>query len=131
MNKVHLIGRTTKDIDLRYTTQGTAVARFTLAVNRRKKEDGTQEADFISCIAWSKTAEIMDKYVHKGDQVGVVGRIQTGSYEKDGHKVYTTDVVIEELEFLTKKQSAEVTPEAAEAPIPEGFAQLTDEDIPF
>lgn len=131
MNKVHLIGRTTKDIELRYTTQGTAVARFTLAVNRRKKEDGTQEADFISCIAWSKTAEIMDKYVHKGDQVGVVGRIQTGSYEKDGHKVYTTDVVVEELEFLTKKQSGETTQEAAEAPIPEGFAQLTDEDIPF
>lgn len=133
MNKWHGIGRTTKDIELRYTTGASqmAVARFTLAVNRRKRQDGTQEADFISCIAWGKTAEIMEKYVHKGDQIGIVGRIQTGSYDKDGHKVYTTDVVVEELEFLEKKKdSTQGGSGPTQSEIPEGFSML-DEDIPF
>ena len=92
MNKVQLVGRITKDIELRYTVDQMAVARFTLAVNRRKKDDG---ADFISCTAFKKTAEIMEKYLHKGDQIAVIGHIHTGSYDKDGKKVYTTEVMVE------------------------------------
>lgn len=120
MNKTILIGRTTDNIDLKYTSQTqTAVARFRLAVNRRKKEDG---ADFINCIAFGKTAENMEKYVHKGDRVGIIGRIQTGSYDhKDGHKVYTTDVIVDELEFLESKKEQS----------PEQEFQQIDEDLPF
>lgn len=102
MNHVNLIGRITKDIELRYT-QGTqtAVTKFSIAVTRKFKKD---EADFISCIAWGKTAELMSKYVRKGDKIGINGRLETGSYEnKDKVKVYTTDVIVEELEFLEKK----------------------------
>lgn len=125
MNKVNLIGRVTKDIECRYTASTQkAVARFTLAVNRARREDG---ADFISCIAWGKTAEIMEKYVKKGHQIGVSGRIQTGSYDKDGHKVYTTDVVVEEMEFLEKRQSSS---QPKEEYVPEGYSAL-DEDLPF
>ena len=126
MNKVQLIGRTTKDIECRYTSKTQkAVANFTLAVNRMRKDDG---ADFISCIAWGKTAENMEKYVKKGNLVGISGRIQTGSYDKDGHKIYTTDVVVEEMEFLEKKQDKPQTPQDEE--VPEGFAYLDDE-LPF
>ena len=101
MNKVQLIGRLTKDIEMRVTrdTQ-TSVGRFTLAVDRRSRDDG---ADFISCTAWGKTAEILEKYVRKGHRIGVSGRIQTGSYEKDGRKIYTTDVIVEDFDFLENK----------------------------
>jgi single-strand DNA-binding protein len=127
MNKTFLIGRTTKDIECRYTPQTQkAVARFTLAVNRMRKEDG---ADFISCVAWGKTAEIMEKYVKKGHMVGISGRIQTGSYEKDGRKVYTTDVVVEDMEFLEKREKNTPHDEPDEY-IPEGYSAL-DEDLPF
>lgn len=124
MNKFIAIGRTTKDIELRYTQNNLAVARFTLAVNRKKKEDG---ADFINCIAWNKTAEIMDKYVKTGDRIGIVGRIQTGSYEKDGHKVYTTDIVVEELEFLQNKQESQEPQQNAN----EFVDALEDGGLPF
>lgn len=141
MNKTFLVGRTTKDIECRYTaTSQKAVARFTLAVNRRSKEDG---ADFISCIAWGKTAELLEKYVKKGHQISVIGRIQTGSYEKDGRTIYTTDVVVEEMEFLEKRQGSSSqtppeantpqesnTPQEADEEIPEGFEYL-DDDLPF
>ena len=126
MNTVQLIGRLTKDIELRYAKENMAVARFTLAVNRFKRDAG---ADFISCIAFGKTAELMDKYVGKGSQIGIVGRIQTGSFEKDGKKVYTTDVIADQVEFLGKKESNEESQVVSQ--IPEGFAQLTDDDIPF
>lgn len=135
MNKVNLVGRLTKDIEVRYTQQtNTAVGRFNLAVNRRKKEDG---ADFISCVAWGKTAEIMEKYVKKGHRVGISGRIQTGSYEKDGHKYYTTDVIVEDFEFLeTKGEHSDDAPHESAPqekrdewmPIPD---DLTDDDLPF
>ena len=134
MNKVQLIGRVTKDIDLRYTPTGVPVVRFTLAVNRPKKDSG---ADFISCTAWNKTAENMDKYIGQGDQVAVVGHIQTGSYEKDGHKVYTTDVMCENVEFLQKKGSHQQTEDQADQ-TPEtdsdGFMDIPDgvnEELPF
>lgn len=104
MNKVSLVGRLATDVDARRTQTGKAVSRFRLAVNRRNRDDG---ADFIGCVAWNKTAELVEKYVHKGDRVGVIGHIQTGSYERDGQKIYTTDVVVEEVEFLEKKDHSE------------------------
>jgi single-strand DNA-binding protein len=91
-----------------------------------RKDDG---ADFISCIAWGKTAELMEKYVKKGNLVGISGRIQTGSYDKDGHKIYTTDVVVEEMEFLEKRQSSSQST-TQEDETPQDFAYL-DEDLPF
>ena len=101
MNQVCLIGRLTKDVEERRTQSGTPVASFTLAVDRRKKEDG---ADFIPCIAWDKAAETIAKYVHKGDLFGVTGHIQTRSYEKDGRMNYVTEVVTTSFQFLERKR---------------------------
>lgn len=101
MNNVSLIGRLTKDVQERRTQNGTAVVSFTLAVDRRKKEDG---ADFISCIAWDKAAETIAKYVHKGDMFGLTGYIQTRSYEKDGRMNYVTEVVTTSFQFLERKR---------------------------
>ena len=101
MNNVSLIGRLTKDVEERRTQNGTAVASFTLAVDRRKKEDG---ADFIPCIAWDKAAETIAKYVHKGDLFAVTGYIQTRSYEKDGRMNYVTEVVTTSFQFLERKR---------------------------
>lgn len=110
MNKVILIGRLTKDPDVRYTQgqQGdSAVARFTIAVDRRRAgADGQREADFISCVAFGKQAEFLQKYFTKGMKIGLTGRIQTGSYtNKDNVKVYTTDVVAEDVEFVESRSS--------------------------
>lgn len=108
MNKVILMGRATRDPEVRYT-QGEnpmAIARYTLAVDRRFKRDGEQDADFINCVAFGKAGEFAEKYVRKGTKLAVIGRIQTGSYtNKDGVKVYTTDVVVEEQEFAESKNS--------------------------
>ena len=101
MNSVCLIGRLTKDAQERRTQNGTPVISFTLAVDRRKKDDG---ADFISCIAWDKSAETIAKYVHKGDLFGVTGYIQTRSYEKDGRRNYATEVVTTGFQFLERKR---------------------------
>ena len=100
MNNVSLIGRLTKDVQERRTQSGTPVVSFTLAVDRRKKEDG---ADFINCIAWDKAAETIARYVHKGDLFGVTGHIQTRNYEKDGRMVYVTEVVTTNFQFLECK----------------------------
>lgn len=110
MNKVILMGRLTRDPEIRYSQSenSTAVARFTLAVDRRFKRDGANEqtADFISCVAFGKTAEFMERYTRQGTKLVVEGRIQTGSYtNKDGNKVYTTDVVVENVEFAESKAS--------------------------
>lgn len=104
MNTVSLIGRLTKGIDLKYTQNGTAVASFTLAVNRSfKNQNGEYEADFIQCVAWKKTAELMANYTDKGTQIGVNGRIQTRNYEnQQGQRVYVTEVVVENLTFVEK-----------------------------
>ena len=101
MNNVSLIGRLTKDVQERRTQSGTPVVSFTLAVDRRKKEDG---ADFIPCIAWDKPAETIAKYVHKGDLFAVTGHIQTRSYEKDGRMNYVTEVVTTSFQFLERKR---------------------------
>jgi len=109
MNKVILMGRLTRDPDVRYTGEGNsmAVARYTLAVDRRFKREGEPTADFINCVAFGKSAEFVDKYLHKGTKMVVSGRIQTGSYtNKDGQKVYTTDVIIEEQEFAESKSAS-------------------------
>lgn len=101
MNNVSLIGRLTKDVEERRTQSGTPVVSFTLAVDRRKKEDG---ADFINCIAWDKAAETIARYVHKGDLFGVTGYIQTRSYEKNGRMNYFTEVVTTSFQFLECKR---------------------------
>lgn len=102
-------GRLTKDAVIR-AAQETTVARFTLAVNRKYKKDG-ENADFISCVAFGKTAEFIEKYTKKGMKVEIVGRIQTGSYEKDGKRIYTTDVVVEEAGFAESKKASEEKPQ--------------------
>ena len=108
MNKVILIGRVVRDAEIRYS-QGantTCIARYTLAVDRKFKQEGQPNADFINCIAFGKLGEFAEKYLHKGVKIAVTGRIQTGSYKnKDGNTVYTTDVVVEEQEFCESKSS--------------------------
>lgn len=106
MNKWHGIGRLTKDVELLQTPNGVNVARFTIAVNRRfTNDDGTRDSDFISCVAWRKTAEILKKYCQKGDRIGVVGELQTRSYEaKDGSRRYLAEIIVDEIEFLGTKK---------------------------
>lgn len=106
MNNVNLIGRLTKDVDLRYTQSGLAVGRFSVAIDRPKKDGQSNGADFPNCVAYGKTAENLAQYMHKGGLVGVTGHIQTGSYEtKDGRKVYTTDVSVTNVQFLDSRSS--------------------------
>jgi len=149
MNKVILMGRLTRDPDVRYSQNenSTAVARFTIAVDRRFKRDGDQTADFISCVAFGKTAEFFEKYMKQGTKVCAEGRIQTGSYtNREGNKVYTTDVVVENVEFAESKNasSGSSAPAQQSAPAPqpmpaeaagEGFMNiaegLEDEGLPF
>lgn len=110
MNKVILMGRLTREPEVRYSTgeNATAVARYTLAVDRRVKRDNEQNADFIGCIAFGKSAEFAEKYFKKGTKVTISGRIQTGSYTgKEGRKIYTTDVVVEEQEFAESRINTE------------------------
>lgn len=103
MNKTILKGNLTRDVELRYTQSNIAIARFTIAVSRNiKSKDGKYESDFINCIAYQNNAEFISKYFEKGSGILVEGHIQTGSYEKDGKKVYTTDVVVERVEFVDK-----------------------------
>jgi len=110
MNVVILCGRLTRDPEIRYSQgeKSMAIARFSLAVDRRgRKKEGTPTADFINCIAFDRTAEFIEKYIHKGSKLLIRGHIQTGSYEgKDGKKVYTTDVVVDETEFAESKAAA-------------------------
>lgn len=104
MNKTILIGRLTKNPEAFFSTSGTKIARYTLAVNRPFKRDGEQQADFIRCIAFEKNAEFAEKYLYKGTKIAVTGRIQTGSYTNQaGQKIYTTDVIVENHEFCEKK----------------------------
>ena len=109
MNKVILMGRLTRDPEVRYSqgATATAIARFSIAVDRRFKRDGEPDADFINCVAFGKTGEFIERYGHKGTKFVVEGRIQTGSYtNKDGQRVYTTDVVAENVEFAESKNAS-------------------------
>ena len=142
MNKVILMGRLTRDPDVRYSQgeNATAIARYTIAVDRKFKKEGEQTADFIGCVAFGKLGEFAEKYFRKGTKVVVTGRIQTGSYtNKDGQKVYTTDVVVEENEFAESKNSSSdnsgFTPSDRPAPSSgDGFMNIPDgidEELPF
>lgn len=130
MNRWVGIGRLTRDADVRYTQnqsgENMAIARYTLAIDRRGKDAG---ADFISCVAFGKNAEFAEKYLHQGMKIAVSGRIQTGNYtNKDGQKVYTTDVVIEEQEFCESKASDQPKEQNnGFVKVPEGIEQ----DLPF
>ncbi len=141
MNKVILMGRLTREPDVRYSQNvdgSIAIARYTLAVDRRRGKDQEQTADFISCVAFGKAGEFAEKYLHQGTKIAVTGRIQTGSYtNKDGQKVYTTDVVVEDHEFAESKSAATNTPSRPEPgqmlgdgymAIPDG---VDDEGLPF
>ena len=108
MNRVELIGRITRDPELRYTSSNIATTRFTLAVNRPfQGQNGEQGTDFINIVVWRKQAENVKKFVSKGSLVAVEGRIQTGSYEKDGQRIYTTDVVADSVQFLESKAQSQ------------------------
>ena len=135
MNKVLLMGRLTRDPEVRYTTDSeqTAIAKFTLAVDRRYKREGEPDADFISCVAFGKTAEFIEKHIIKGTKIAVEGNLRTGSYDnKEGRKIYTNDCIIEQIEFAESKKKDEPHPdpkvdENGFMNIPQGL----DEELPF
>ncbi|MDR0874946.1 MAG: single-stranded DNA-binding protein [Clostridiales Family XIII bacterium] len=165
MNIVVLAGNLARDPEKSYTQSGMAITRFTIAVNRFRKSEGGDDADFIRITAFDKQAELVERYLKKGSKVGVEGRIQTGSYEKDGKKVYTTDVIANRVEFLDRKGEggggysgggnsgggdfggqfggapapsyAPAAPAPAPAPaaapqdLPDAFAEIDDDDMPF
>lgn len=137
MNKVILMGRLTRDPEIRYTAgdKAMAIGRFTLAVDRRKKPGEESTADFLNCVTFGKQAEFTEKYLRKGVKMLVVGRIQTGSYtNKDGVKVYTTDIVVEELEFAESKGNSENGGTSAPQVSGDGFMNVpdgVDEELPF
>lgn len=131
INNVTLVGRLTKDPELKYSQSGTAIARFTLAVNRQYKREGQPDADFISCIAFSKTAENLCNFMSKGSQIGVVGNIQTGSYEKDGQRVYTTDVIANNIQFLESKSNSQQNQQPQQQQNNYGYQQQAQQQNPF
>ena len=127
------IGRLTRDPEVRYTQSGKACAKFTLAIDRRRSADGNQQADFISCVAWEKTAEVISQYTGKGRKIAVEGRIQTRSYDvNDGSKRYVTEVVVNSMEFCDSKgggTNSAAPPE--QQGMFEGSRAVADSDIPF
>lgn len=133
MNSVQLVGRFTRDPEIKYSNGGATIARFSVAVDRRFAKDGEQSADFINIVAFGKTAEFIEKYFHKGNRIGIVGRIQTGSYKnKDGATVYTTDVIAESVEFVESKGGNQ--PVQGTATPPDDFMSIPDipdEELPF
>lgn len=148
INRVILVGRLTKDPELKYTSSGAAVGRFTLAVNRTfSNASGEKDADFINCTVWRKQAENTANFLKKGSLAGVEGRIQTGSYEgQDGKRIYTTEVVCDSVQFLEPKNSAPKSEERSEAPkqskqesnvvngtdiSPKWEKEVSDDDLPF
>lgn len=143
MNKVILMGRLTRDPEVRYGTgeNSTAVARYTIAVDRRFKRDGERSADFIGCVAFGRNAEFAEKYLRQGTKIVLTGRIQTSSYtNRDGQKVYTTDIVVEEQEFAESKAATAGNggqnnySRPAAAADAEGFMNIPDgidDELPF
>ncbi len=155
MNNVSLIGRLTRDPEVRYSGNNMAIARFSIAIDRPPRQDGTKETDFPNIVVFGRQAENCEKYLAKGKMVGVSGRIQTGSYtNKDGNKVYTTEVVANRVEFLSwgdnngqgqrgslQQQASpsgfdapgqeQTQPQQASSSIPQGFEAIDDDDIPF
>mgnify|MGYP000868293237 FL=1 len=127
MNKAILLGRLTKDPEIKYTQSGKAVASFTLAVDRRKSASGEKQADFISCVAWEKTAETIGNYCGRGQQIAVEGRIQSRSYDaQDGSKRYVTEVVVQSMEFCGRRSD-----NAGNGAAAAGSMEPAGEEIPF
>ena len=129
INKVILMGRITADPELRMSTSNVPVMGFTIAVNKPKKKDGTQEANFIDCVAFNKTAEFINKYFKKGSLIIVFGQINTGTYEKDGKKFKSTKIIVDEVQFgESKKETA-----SPDIPAADFFSDIRDmdEDLPF
>lgn len=145
MNKVILLGRLVRDPEVRYSQgeNATAIARYTLAVDRRFKQEGQPTADFIGCVAFGRNAEFAEKYLNQGIKIAITGRIQTGSYtDRNGNKVYTTDIVVEEQEFAESKvtggtssqQNTQEPPKPTPHDIGDGWQNIPDgldEDLPF
>lgn len=140
MNKVCLTGRITKNIELKYNQNNVAITSFTLAVTRKfKNQNGEYESDFINCIAYKSTAELLSKYVKKGDLLGIEGRIQTRNYEKDEKRVYVTEVIVDSIDFLQSrkdesKQETENTKQKLSDDVFSEFGssiEITDNDIAF
>lgn len=121
INMIVALGNLTKDPDIFYTSNQTCLAKFTIALNRGKKNGEDLGADFPRVTCFGKTAEIVERYVKKGSQIAIVGHLHTDSYEKDGRKVYTTEIVADRVELLSKTDNK----------VPSGFEQLKDSDIPF
>lgn len=135
MNTCTLVGRVTKDIEMRKTQSGKSVVQFTLAVNRRGKDAG---ADFINCVAWEKTADVLAQYCHKGDRIGVIGRIATRSYDdkNTGKKVFVTEIMVDQFEFLSEAKKEEPKPVQEQPkqqyePQRDSFGWEIPEDLPF
>lgn len=126
MNTVSQVGRLTRDVEVKYTHKGRPVARFTLAVNRRyKNEQGTYDTDFLNGVIWDKAATNLAKFTKKGSLIGVTGRLESSSYEKDGHKVYVTEIIAESFDLLEKKdKGSEVVPVFE-------TVDIQDRDLPF
>ena len=142
MNRVILMGRLTRDPEVRYTQgeKAMTIARYSLAVDRRMRRDGDQNADFISCVSFGRQAEFAEKYLRKGTKIMLIGRLQTGSYtNREGQKVYTTDVVVEDCEFAESRRAAEQSHpqengQDNENSYDDGFMSIPDgvnEEIPF
>ena len=144
MNRVELVGRLTRDPEMRMSQSGTRVVRFSVAVNRTRKVEGQPDADFINCVAFGKTAEFMDKYIKKGYLVSVEGRIQTGSYEnQQGQRVYTTDIVCDSVQNLTPRSTDATYGEPSYQQAPSynqpqssnddytGTLDISSDDLPF
>lgn len=135
MNKVILIGNLTRDPELRRTNSGLAVCTFTLAVNRLKNKDGVSQADYITVQTWRTSAENCAKFLSKGRKVAIVGKLATRSYEKDGRKVYVTEVVADDVEFLTPRNyqgdGGYQPDDGDDAADSQGFTPVDDEELPF
>lgn len=128
------MGRLTKDPEVRYGANNLCVARYNLAIDRRVKKDGQSTADYIRCVGFGKNGEFAEKYLKKGTKIAIVGRIQTGSYDKDGQKVFTTDVVVEEHYFAESKRASDQSSPAATSTDLDGFMDIPDdisEELPF
>ena len=133
MNHFVGIGRLTREPNVKYTQSGKAIASFTLAIDRRRSTDGKQQADFIQCVAWEKTAEIISQYVTKGQKIAVEGRIQTRSYDaNDGTKRYVTEVIVQSMEFCDSKGggTSPASPPDQQGMF-DGSRAVADSDIPF
>ena len=125
MNNCNFIGRITRDLELKYTNSNMAYCKFGLAVDRRFKKDGQPTADFLNCTAWGKTAELIGKYLTKGSKIGISTRVEMGSYDKDGVKIYTTDFIVENITFCENKGQEKKEEELPYIPSED------DSDLPF